>query len=47
VSYNAINHAIFDIEENIWESVKKDKFESFDLGRFRSTQEWAEIAKTK
>ena len=47
VSKQAINHAIFDIEENIWESVKKDKFESFDLGRFRSTQEWAEIAKVK
>jgi hypothetical protein len=47
VSYNAINNAIIDIEENIWESVKEDKFESLDLGRFRSTQEWAEFAKAK
>jgi len=47
VSKNAINHAIMKIDRSSWNIAKGDKFESLDLGRFRSTQEWADIAKVK
>jgi len=44
VSMKAINNAIEDIDEDIWEPSAGDEFDTLDLGRFRYTSEWGDIA---
>jgi hypothetical protein len=44
VSKKAINNAIEDIDEDIWEPSSGDEFDTLDLGRFRYTSEWGDIA---
>ena len=44
VSENAINQAIEDIDDSILSASNIDEFECLNLGRFRYTDEWVEIA---